>query len=190
MSCVMSYVMSEGAGAEAVSSQTSVDGGGGGGAAASPSVDRGSTPADPLAAGEAIDELLAVNDAHSEYHAKRKYPDPGFEVERFGRIGGRGSYTLRFKLRAVEFTRAVCEDGDPVGKTGAGRVLGVDRKRTISWVQDEDKIKALVKLQPKRAGAKPLNAGLQASTTDVEQALEDYNNEQRKEHRGCGKTRS
>ena len=39
----------------------------------------------------------------------------------------------------------------------------MDRKRTISWVQDEDKIKALVKVQPKRAGAKSLNAGLQAS---------------------------
>ena len=143
-------------------------------AAASPSADRGSTPADPLAAGEAIDELLAVNDAHPEYHAKRKYPDPGFEVERFGRVGGRGSYTLRFKPRAVEFTRAVCEDGNPVGKTGAGRVLGVDRKRIISWVQDEDKTKALVKLHPKRAGDKSPNAGLQASTTDVEQALVDY----------------
>ena len=64
-------------------------------------------------------------------------------------------------MRAVEFTRAVCEDGNPVGKTGAGRVriLGVDRKRIISWVQDEDKIETLVKLRPKRAGAKWLNAG-------------------------------
>ena len=34
---------------------------------------------------------------------------------------------------------------------------------------------------------KSLNAGLQASTTDVEQALVDDINEQRKEHRGCGK---
>ena len=57
---------------------------------------------------------------------------PGFEVKRFGRVGERGSYTLRFKLRAIEFTRAVCESGNPVGKTGAGRVLGVDRKRIIS----------------------------------------------------------
>ena len=178
--------MSEGAGAEVISSQTSGDGGGS--AAASPSADRGSTPpADTLAAGEAIDELLAVSDAHPKYHAKHKCLDPGFEVERFGRAGGRGSYTLRFKLRAVEFTRAVCEGGNPVGKTGAGRVLGVDRKRIISWIQDEDKIETLVKLQPKRAGAKSLNAGLQASTTNVEQALVDYINEQRKEHRGCGK---
>ena len=124
--------MSEGAGTEAISSQTSCEGGGGGAAPASPSVDRGSTPADPLGAGEAIDEMLPVNYARPEYHAKRKYPDPGFEVEMFGRVGGRGSYTLRFKLRAVEFTRAVCEDGNSVGKTGAGRVLAVDRNLTIS----------------------------------------------------------
>ena len=181
--------MSEGAGAEAIFSQTSGDcGGGGAAAAASPSADRGSTPADPLAAGEAIDELLAVNDAHPEHHAKRKYTEPGFEVERFGRIGGREGYTLRFKLRAVEFSRAVCEDNNSVGKTGARRVLGVDQKRIISWVQDEDKIKALVKLQPKRAGAKSLNAGLQASITDAEQALVGYISEQREKHRGCGKT--
>ena len=31
---------------------------------------------------------------------------PGFVVERFGRVGERGSYTLRFKLRAVEFSYA------------------------------------------------------------------------------------
>ena len=124
--------MSEGAGTEAISSQTSCEGGGGGAAPASPSVDRGSTPADPLGAGEAIDEMLPVNYARPEYHAKRKYPDPGFEVEMFGRVGGRGSYTLRFKLRTVEFTRAVCEDGNSVGKTGAGRVLAVDRTLTIS----------------------------------------------------------
>ena len=31
-----------------------------------------------------------------------------------------------------------------------------------------------------------LNAGKEASTADVDQAVEDYINEQRKEHRGCG----
>ena len=123
-------------------------------------MERGSTPTDPLAGGEAIDELLAVNDAHPVYHAKRKYRDRGFEVERFGRVEGRGSYTLKFKLRALKFTRAVCEAGNKVGKTGPGRVVEVDRKRIIRWIQDEDKIKAFVKLQSKRAGAKLLNAGL------------------------------
>ena len=108
--------MSEGAGTEAISSQTSCEGSGGAAAPASPSADRGSTPADPLGAGEAIDEMMAVNYARPEYHAKRKYPDPGFEVEMFGRVGRRGSYTLKSKLMAVEFTRAVCEDGNSVGK--------------------------------------------------------------------------
>ena len=55
--------MSEGAGAETTSSQISArgggGGGGGGGAATLSSVDRGATPADLLAAGEAIDELTA-----------------------------------------------------------------------------------------------------------------------------------
>ena len=50
--------MSDGAGAQATASQA---GGGGAAAAASSSADRGATPADPLAAGEAIDELLAAN---------------------------------------------------------------------------------------------------------------------------------
>ena len=55
--------MSEDTGAEDTSSQTSVRRGDGAGAgAASSSADRGATPADLLAAGKAIDELLAVND--------------------------------------------------------------------------------------------------------------------------------
>ena len=71
--------MSEGAGAEATSSQTS-----GSAAAAAPAP---SSAADPLAAGEAIDELLAANDGH-ERSNKRKYPEPGFVVDRSGPVGG------------------------------------------------------------------------------------------------------
>ena len=93
--------MSEGAGAEATSSETS------GSVAAAATAAATATPAaasaaDPLAA-EAMDELLAANDHESS--KKRKYPEPGFAVERSGPAGGRGSYTTAFKLKAAAFTR-------------------------------------------------------------------------------------
>ena len=88
--------LSEGAGPEATASQPSAAGDGGGGAAApapapaaSSSADRGGPPA-----GKAIDKMLAANDS-PRHHLKRKYPDPGFAVERTGKVGARGSYTLR-----------------------------------------------------------------------------------------------
>ena len=51
----------------------------------------------------------------------------------------------------------------------------------------EAKLKVLVGTAPKVSRAKPLNAGKEVSTADVDQALESYINEQRKEHRGCGR---
>ena len=60
------------------------------------------------------------------------------------------------------------------------------KKRIIEWVKAEAKLKGLVGTTPKVSRAKSLNAGKEASTADVDQALEDYINEQRKEHRGCG----
>ena len=169
--------MSEGAGAEATSSQTS-----GSAAAAAPAP---SSAADPLAAGEAIDELLAANDGH-ERSNKRKYPEPGFVVDRSGPVGGRGSYTNAFKLKAAEFTRVRCADGNPVGNHGASKVLGVAKKRIVMWVKEEAKLKSLIEATPKLSRAKSLNVGVAASTADVDQALEDYINEQRKQHLGCG----
>ena len=81
--------MSEGAGAEATSSETS------GSVAAAATTAATAAPAaapaaDPLAAGEAINELLAANDDHESFK-KRKYPESGFAVERSGPAGGRGS---------------------------------------------------------------------------------------------------
>ena len=81
--------MSEGASAEVTSSETT------GSVAAAAAVAATAAPAaasaaDPLAAGEAIDELLAANDDH-ESSKKRKYPEPAFAVERSGSAGGRGS---------------------------------------------------------------------------------------------------
>ena len=75
--------MSEGAGAEATSSETS-------GSVAAAAAATAAPAADPLAAGEAFDELLAANDDH-ESCKKRKHPEPGFGVERSGPAGGRGS---------------------------------------------------------------------------------------------------
>ena len=73
-------------------------------------------------------------------------------------------------------------DGKPRGGTSSRR----SKKRIIEWVKAEAKLKGLVGTTPKVSHAKSLNAGKEASTADVDQALEDYINEQRKEHRGCG----
>ena len=182
---VPSAAMPEGAGAEATSSRTSARGGGG--VAASSSADRRAlaTPADPLAAGEAIDELLAANGG-PEHAKKRKYPDPGFAVERFGPTESRGSYTNRFKVKAAAFTKVLCTDGKPVGNHGAAKVLGVDKKRIVTWVKEEEKLKGMIAIKPKLSSAKSLHAGVAASTADIDQALENYINDQRKQRHGCG----
>ena len=167
--------MSEGARSETAFSQDNES------AAAAPAA-----AADPLAAGEAIDEMLAANDGHRQACKKRKYPEPGFAVERSGSAGGRGSYTNGFKLKAAAFTRVLCADGNPVGNGGAAKVLGVAKKRVIECVRQEEKLKVVVASAPKRSRAKSLNVGVAASTADVDQAQKGYINGQRKQHRGCG----
>ena len=174
--------MSEGTCAGAMSSQISASGGGGGSAASSADP----LPADPLPAGETIDELQAANDGPNP-SKKRQYPEPGFAVERSGPLRGRGSYTNSFKVKAAGFTRVLCADGNPVGNSGAAKIFGVDRKRIISWVKEEDNLKGLLEKNPKLSKAKSIHAGAAASTVDIDQALEDYINEQRKQHHGCGR---
>ena len=73
-----------------------------------------------------------------------------------------------------------------MGNRGAVRALGVAKRRFIEWVKAETKLKGLVRTTPKVSRATSINAGREASTADVDQALEDYINEQRKEHRDCG----
>ena len=81
--------MSEGAGAEATSSETSgsVAAAAATAAAAAAAAPAAASAADPLAAGETIDELLASNDGH-ESSNKRKYPEPGFAVRSPGQQEG------------------------------------------------------------------------------------------------------
>ncbi|CAB1096246.1 unnamed protein product [Ectocarpus sp. CCAP 1310/34] len=128
--------------------------------------------------------MLAANDPTPSHHKKRKHPEPDFANERTG--GKKGSYSMRFKLKAATFTRVLCEDGQPVGNSGAANVLGVDRRRIITWVGEEATMKKLVKEKPKLSKAKSIHAGMAPMTAEVEQDLEDYINEQRREHRGCG----
>lgn len=172
--------MSEGAGPEAVASRSNATA-----AAASSSVGRGATPADQWAAEEVIDETLAEDDRPLA-HRKRKYPEPGFPIERSEARGGRGSYTVGFKLNAAAFTRVLCPDGKPVGNAGAAKVLGVDRRRIVAWVNEEENIKCKIKSKPSLSKAKSLHAGLRPSTADIDQELEDYINERRRNHRDCG----
>ena len=145
----------------------------------------GSSSADPLAAGEAIDEMLAANDP-PKLHKKRRYPETDFAIERSGAVGGKGSYPIRFRLKAAALTRVLCADGQPVGNAGAANVLAVDRKRIIMWLRDEEKLKSKINANSKLSKAKQVHAGVTASTADIEEALGDYSDEQRKQHRGCG----
>ena len=73
-----------------------------------------------------------------------------------------------------------------MGNAGAANVLGVDRKRIIMWLRDEENLKSKINANPKLSKAKQVYAGVTASTADIEEALDDYINEQRKQHRGCG----
>ncbi|CAB1107081.1 unnamed protein product [Ectocarpus sp. CCAP 1310/34] len=85
---------------------------------------------------------------------------------------------MRFKLTAAEFTRVLCEDGQPVGNSGAAKVLGVDRRRVITWIGEEATMKKLVKEKPKLSKAKSIHVGMAPTTAEVEQDLEDCINEQ------------
>ena len=70
-----------------------------------------------------MDEMLAANDP-PKLHKKSKYPEPDFAIERSGAVGGKGSYPIRFKLKAVAFTRVFCADDQPVGNAGAAKFSG------------------------------------------------------------------
>ena len=56
----------------------------------------------------------------------------------------------------------------------------------MMWLRDEEKLKSKINANPKLSKAKQVYAGVTASTADIEEALEDYINDQRKQHRGCG----
>ena len=120
--------------------------------AASQASTEGFSSADSLAAGEAIDEMLAAND--SKLHKKNKYPEPDFSIERSGTVAGIGIYPIRFKLKAATFIRVLCVDGQPVGNAGVAKVLGVDRNRIIMRFRDEKKLKSKINATPKPSKTK------------------------------------
>ena len=72
-----------------------------------------------------------------------------------------------------------------MGNHGAANVLGLNKRRIIEWVHEEETLEGKMKANPKVSNAKTLHAGGVASTVDVDQDLEDYINEQRKQHLGC-----
>ncbi|CAB1097747.1 unnamed protein product [Ectocarpus sp. CCAP 1310/34] len=142
-------------------------------AGGSSSADQGAAAADPKATGEAIDEMLAANDPVKNSNGKRAYPEPNFPIERSGAVGGKGSYPIRFKLNAAP-------------THGRSARATVPRKRIIEWLKQEEQLREKVSANPKLSKAKQVHSGGKASTVDAEQALVDYINEQRKQHRGCG----
>ena len=130
--------------------------------------------------------MLVATDPPPAHHAKRRYPEPCFAVERSGAVGGKGSYPIRFKLRIVEFTRVICEDGQEVGDSGAAKVLKIDRRRVVDRVGDEAKMRKAIERKPSSSKAKATHPGVAPSTASAEEQLTDFINEQRKAHRGCG----
>ena len=96
--------MSEGAGAEATSSETS--GSVAAATAAATAAPAAASAADPLAA-VAIDELLVANDDH-ESSTKRKYPEPGFR-----------SRKVRASRRERELHHRVQTEGSNIHETWA-----------------------------------------------------------------------
>ena len=75
----------------------------------------------------------------------------------------------------------------PVGNSGASNVLKVDRARIVEWVRKAKQLSGKVSSNPKLAKAKHVNAGAKPSTANIEEALVDYVNDQRKQHCGCGR---
>lgn len=75
---------------------------------------------------------------------RRDYPEPGFNLIKHVGPGGRCSYELTTKVRIVEYTRAVCEDGYPVGVRGVSYVFGIAAKRIRGWLKEEKKKKAAI----------------------------------------------
>ena len=73
-----------------------------------------------------------------------------------------------------------------MGNAEAVKGLGMDRKRIIAWLRDEEKLKSKINANPKLSKAKQVHAGVTTLTVDINEALDDYINEQRKQHRGCG----
>ncbi|CAB1097748.1 unnamed protein product [Ectocarpus sp. CCAP 1310/34] len=142
-------------------------------AGGSSSADQGAAAAEPKATGEAIDEMLAANDPVKNSNGKRAYPEPNFPIERSGAVGGKGSDPIRFKLNAAP-------------THGRSARATVPRKRIIEWLKQEEQLREKVSANPKLSKAKQVHSGGKASTVDAEQALVDYINEQRKQHRGCG----
>lgn len=57
-------------------------------------------------------------------------------------------HPLRFKVKAVAFMKMICADGKPAGNNGAAVVLGVVRKRMITWVSYEENMRDKLNTKP------------------------------------------
>lgn len=176
--------LSEGVAAQTRSSQTIGDGdgtAGAGAAVAAATTDQTSTPANRLGGREATNELAKNMTSHNATPSANP-PIRASKLKGFGRVGGRGSYTVKFKLRAVEFTKARQTDW----QNWSSKSSLAGWKRIFIGVQDEEKNGLYLKDQPKGKSIKSLNPGYAPSKGDIEQRLVDYIDGQRKGHRDCG----
>lgn len=105
---------------------------------------------------------------------------------RYSRTGWRLHQELRSKgatIRERESSARTATRWEP--NHGAVIVLGVPKKRVITWVKEEENLK--MKAKPKLSIAKSVHAGANCSFDRRYRSSPEGNfNEKRRQHRGCG----
>ncbi|CAN0184368.1 unnamed protein product [Pylaiella littoralis] len=75
----------------------------------------------------------------------REYPAAPFTLRRVAGKSGRNAYENMQKLEVLKFSRQKCSDGNPVGRRGAGKVFGIDKKLIRDWESQEAELIAFSK---------------------------------------------
>ncbi|CAN0331086.1 unnamed protein product, partial [Pylaiella littoralis] len=111
--------------------------------------------------------------------APREYPPAPFNLRRVSGKAGRNSYESIQKLEVLKYSRLMCSDGQPVGRRGAGKMFGIDKKLVRDW---EDQEKELVEFSKQENAGKQrsLHPGREPDTREVEEAIVDEINALRK----------
>lgn len=109
----------------------------------------------------------------------REYPPAPFTLRRVSGKSGRCAYENAQKLEVLKFSRLTCGDGHPVGRRGAGKVFGIDKKLIRDWESQEAELVAFSKKE-NASKQRSLHTGREADTKEVEVAIVDEINTLRK----------
>ncbi|CAN0377054.1 unnamed protein product, partial [Pylaiella littoralis] len=102
-----------------------------------------------------------------------------FTLRRVSGKSGRCAYENAQKLEVLKFSRLTCGDGHPVGRRGAGKVFGIDKKLIRDWESQEAELVAFSKKE-NASKQRSLHTGREADTKEVEVAIVDEINTLRK----------